>query len=298
MPFYIRSDPDPRRAVRGPRFTVPDPEPPPDPAHPLDDTDNVVTAFLKFKPYGFSMYNPWDPIFLSMFGRAGRNGAKGPRGPRGPSGSSPDATDPVPGPRGTPVHPETRVLLDPMARWETRDPWVPPDQRVPEAPRESGPGGSQGPRRTQGGRGPEGPRGPTGGQRLPGSRGVPGEGWSGRTEGVQGSSGLHGKAVCDLHLPRRPRRVLWSTVPPGTPAPVVREVPPERWVQPVPAGRLDLRVRTETWEVWGQRAQRETTVPSAQRDLREPPSSNWNVFRISLKRALVLSRLRNRTRRS
>ncbi|QTE18721.1 hypothetical protein TFV69 [Tiger frog virus] len=92
MPFYIRSDPDPRRTVRGPRFTVSDPKPPPDPAHPLDDTDNVMTAFPKFKPYGFLVYNPWDPIFLSMFGRAGRNGAKGPRwrrrSPRPPGGSS------------------------------------------------------------------------------------------------------------------------------------------------------------------------------------------------------------------
>ncbi|WEU50781.1 hypothetical protein [Ranavirus sp.] len=92
MPFYIRSDPDPRRTVRGPRFTVSDPKPPPDPAHPLDDTDNVMTAFPKFKPYGFLVYNPWDPIFLSMFGRAGRNAAKGPRwrrrSPRPPGGSS------------------------------------------------------------------------------------------------------------------------------------------------------------------------------------------------------------------
>ncbi|ASQ42899.1 hypothetical protein [Rana esculenta virus] len=128
MPFYIRSDPDPRRTVRGHRFTVPDPKPPPDPAHPLDDTDNVMTAFPKFKPYGFSVYNPWDPIFLSMFGRAGRNGAKGPRGrrrrPRPPGGSSmtprgrrqpgeqrdqPDQMDPL-------VHPVTSVRSGPWER--------------------------------------------------------------------------------------------------------------------------------------------------------------------------------------
>ncbi|ALN36736.1 hypothetical protein 40R [Ranavirus ambystoma1] len=134
MPFYICSDPDPRRAVRDPRFTVPDPEPPPDPAHPLDDTDNVVTAFPKFKPYRFLVYNPWDPIFLSMFGRAGRNGVKGPRGRRrspGPPGGSsmtPPGDDGDQGPRGPGeqrdrpdqmdplVHPVTSVRLGPWER--------------------------------------------------------------------------------------------------------------------------------------------------------------------------------------
>ncbi|AZM32632.1 hypothetical protein [Zoo ranavirus] len=62
-----------------------------------------MTAFPKFKPYGFSVYNPWDPIFLSMSQRGawisgpgrrrGRCGARGPKGrqrsrrPKGTLGS-------------------------------------------------------------------------------------------------------------------------------------------------------------------------------------------------------------------
>ncbi|ANK58104.1 hypothetical protein SERV_ORF44 [short-finned eel virus] len=128
MPFYICSDPDPRRAAYGPRFTAPVPEPSPVPADPLEDTDKVVDAFLKFKPYGFSMYNPWDPIFLSTFGAHGRNGAKGPMGPTGP------APDPVPPPVSGPPG-------DVGSRGE------------------AGPEGLEGPR---GSAGPEGPRGSPG----------------------------------------------------------------------------------------------------------------------------------------